>query len=332
MSSSEVHLALSPLSVPLLGGRAADEPILSQYLNRIPTALFLAIFSDVSAASFGMLIVVPAATGLPSTAGLTIFLLSTITGQLAACLFSGFEYAVAGATLELVPLLIAMTSLVDPETSDGTRASTVLAMISMTSLLVGVTQIAVSRLKLGGLFRCVPLVVLRGALTGVGVFMVIEGVKTGGNTELQLGLSEVFELSTILRMLATVVLYAGLSFSQHLSSSPFVTMGYLAITAALSHAIVLLGVAPLDASWWFDVGSDSTTDVAVVDSPLGVLSLFDIRLVSFACVLNALPYSLSCVLVHSLCTVTDLVSIEALVTTKRSPTEDPPCEPFDLDK
>ena len=119
----------------------------------------------------------PAALGFSSSAGVHLFLLSIIVGQAAACLFSRFPYATAGATLELVPLLVPIAELIDPALPVAARASTLIATYSMTSALVGTLHTCVGRCKLGGIFRCIPLIVLKAALGGVGLFMVVDDAR-----------------------------------------------------------------------------------------------------------------------------------------------------------
>jgi SulP family sulfate permease len=119
-----------PLLPKVMQPRGLDQ------LRRIPIAAFLTVLADVTATSFGALLL-PAATGLPASAGVHLYLMSTTMGQLAASLFSGFPYATAGATIELVPLLIPITALLDPQWPACHRASTLLAAYTMTSALVG---------------------------------------------------------------------------------------------------------------------------------------------------------------------------------------------------
>ena len=100
----------------------------------------------------------------------------------------------------------------------------------------------------------------------------------------------------------------------------------------------------LDQHWWFGGGGEGGGEGGDADadpsasSPLGLLSQLSFGGVQWAVVLSALPYSLSCCLVHSLVTITDLVSVEAVATarpaSRQGETERPPpaAASFDLDR
>ena len=321
-----------PLLPKVMQPRGLDQ------LRRIPIAAFLTVLADVTATSFGALLL-PAATGLPASAGVHLYLMSTTMGQLAASLFSGFPYATAGATIELVPLLIPITALLDPQWPACHRASTLLAAYTMTSALVGFLLLCVSRFRLGILFRCIPFIVLKAALTGVGLFMMVEGIKTGG-TLADLGLSSLLEAGAMTRVLCTIVLCSCLALVQHTCRSPVAIVAFLAAATVSFHALPLTGKPKLLAPWWFTESEDGAGDpgtLSVSSSPLGLLPLFSLANVHWDVLPRALPYSLSCCLVHALCTITDLISIEAVATARPAASAEdatrPPAAaaPMDLD-
>ena len=320
------------LTAPLLASNTVQPPpILLQYVKRLPTAAFLTVLADVTAASLGGLLL-PAASGLPSTLGIEVYLLSTIAGQVGLCLFSGVRFATSGATLELVPLLVGQVSLVDADMPTETRAATILAMFSMNSLLIGLMYHAVGRLRLGGLFRCIPLIVLKAALTGIGVFMIVEGVKTGAGELAADAFHNVDALGQLLsstdglfRLAITLGAAAGLAMIRKCTSSPLGAMALLVALSVLANALPLFGLPSLGSTWWFgdaaaplddSSGGDSGDGDAAATSqsrlPFGLLPLFSFAAIHVPTLAKALPYSLSCCLVHSLATVTDLVSVEAI--------------------
>ena len=230
------------LAEPLLPTTAAStsQSLIGRIVDharRLPTAAFLTVLADVTAASFGSLLL-PAATGFPASAGVHLYLLSIVVGQLAACTFSHFPFATAGATLELVPLLVPITRLIDPALPDAARASTLLAMYSMTSALVGLLHTCVSRLKLGGLFRCIPLIVLKAALTGIGLYMLIEGFKTGSGVAGEAAPAEVLaDHGALLRIGTTAALIGGLALAQRLFHSPISAVLCLTAASLVAHAV-----------------------------------------------------------------------------------------------
>ena len=112
------------------------EPTLCTFFDTF-AAIFITVLSDVYAFSFGLSLV-PVATGLPVSSGLSIYLLSVVCGQLAMSLLSGFKHASSGAAYELAPLLVDIALTVTPFCeSSAAMASTLLVANALTSALVG---------------------------------------------------------------------------------------------------------------------------------------------------------------------------------------------------
>ena len=335
----EVALSLETALLPRTpqSRRAHIQQKVSTQFLLLCTASFLSVLSLINAASFGLLLV-PVSTGLPSTAGVPIFLISSVVAQIALCFSSGVSFAAGGATIELIPLLKPIAVLVSgPALSLAEKASTLLAMLSCTSLIISIIYVTVSRLRLGGIFRCIPLIVLKSALTGVGVFLLIESVKMGVGLheeadevgQAQPGIDEAppSSVSTQIlgeglpRLLATIGVYAGLAFLQRQTSSPFATLTYLSSAVAVVAALRSAGLLVLDQAWYFglDPSSTSADSVAATEpnaetSMFGLLPLFSVFDIRFDILLSSLPYALSAAFVHALVTVTDLVALEGTAT------------------
>ena len=294
---------------------------LQQQALLIATASFISLLCLVNAASFGMLIL-PASSGLPSAAGVPIFLMSTITSMAALSLSSGVPFACGGATIEVVPLMAPIAQLVNSCHSQHEKASTLLVMLASTSLLVGIFYTVVSRLRLGRIFRSIPLIVLKSALTGVGVFIIIESAKMGvgvveadADREAEPLLAQLLGPTGWPKLLTTALLYAGLAVVQCRTSSPFATLGYLSCAVALLAALRASGLLVLSHGWYFgtdgdagDAGGEAGGGSA---SMFGLLPLFSLAHVSVPTLLAAAPYALSCTFVHVLVSVTDLVALES---------------------
>jgi len=163
------------LEQPLLGDgptpRAAARPSL---LLQLFTSAFLTVLADIYAASFGLLLILRSGA-VPPALGIPIYLASGLAAQIATIFGSGVSFATGGTSIEVMPLLMPIAALADDTAlSEAQQASTLLAMYGLTSALIGLLYVGVSRLRFGGIFRCIPLIVLKSALTGVGVFMLVE--------------------------------------------------------------------------------------------------------------------------------------------------------------
>ena len=314
---------------------AAPLPLLLALAKGLPSAAFLTLYHNIDAASFGLLIV-PAAADLPISSGIPIYLLSVVAGQLGFLLASRFSSACGGATIELVPLLAPLASCVGIDqsglSSRTARASTLLALLSCTSLLIACSYFVIARFKLGRLLRCIPLIVLKAALTGVGVYMVVEAIKMGVAWKEEGGMSEgettVFLTETARAgsqlfgpparplLLATLLTLAGYIIVKKLGFSQSQSLGYLAAVAIAINALTLGGVccsaAPgvRDPGWYF--GGDEEGEAQA--SALGLLAEFRPSEVSLPVLATALPYMLSCVAMHAIVAVTDMVSLEAIAS------------------
>lgn len=230
VSELSVHKELRPPAESSTGGR-----ILS-HLRVLPAAAFLSVINDVYATSFGMLLL-PRTLGLDASMGVPIYLLSVLSAQVAASLSSKVHFAAGGSCYELLPMLVPMveTVLSDPSLDDAARASNVLALFSLTSALIGVLYLVAARLRMARIFRCVPLVVLKGALTSVGLFMVSTAISmVAGGPVLSLSALSAPELWP--RLLTTLLLAAGLGVTDALVPSPLATMTFL-LAATLAFGV-----------------------------------------------------------------------------------------------
>ncbi|KAL1528416.1 hypothetical protein AB1Y20_009765 [Prymnesium parvum] len=291
-------------------------------LSVTPPALFLACINDVYAASFGLLLI-PLATGVSPSFGVPMYLFSVTTAQLGAVLRSNIPFATGGSTFELLPLLAPMAQLVvaDSSLDAAARASNILAMYAATSLLIGCLYLAAAKLRVARLFRCIPLVVLKGALTSVGLFMVLTAGRMAVAHAFE-GILSLLDQSTLWRVGTTLALAVGLALVDRAVASPLASVAYLSLAAAAFNLLPHLHLLPagsLGEDWYFSAHNEGA-------SPFGILAVFDPREVRVELLVRAVPYMLSCALVHSLMAVCDLVSLEAMAAEASGGVE------FDLDR
>ena len=301
----------------------------------LSTASFISVLNDINAASFGQLLV-PAALGLPAAAGSPIFVAGTLAAQIILSLCSGEAYAMGGATIEVIPLITPITLLAaNDELSTAEKASTLLAMFSLTSLVVSAMYIAIARFKLAGILRCIPLIVLKSALTGVGAFLLIESAKMSINVteEGPPIITQVGSIRGMTRLLPTIGLYAGLVVVQNKLNSPFAALGYLGMAVGLVCRLRFSELLILGDDWYFGDGKSSADAVSADGGAwvcLGALNFFSFGSISVGALAASVPYAISCAFVHALVTVTDLVALEAASTAAAAEAGKEPS--FDLDR
>ena len=241
------------LEESLLHGADAQAPRskghwLFAQLKTLPSSAFLAILNDVYAASFGMLLI-PASTGIPPSFGVPLYLFSVISAELGAFLGSDIPFATGGSTFELLPILVPMAELVLSDTTldDSGRISNIIAMCSCTSLLIGLLYQVAGRFRIARLFRCIPLVVLKGALTSIGLFMMLTAVKMVAGHPLESG-HLLRDPGALCRLVVTVALGVGLKLTDSAVSSPMASVAYLVTAAAAFKLLPALGLLPAGGS------------------------------------------------------------------------------------
>ena len=282
--------ALLPSQHQPLEGRRRWLHAAKRELLTVATAAFISVLSLCNAASFGLLIL-PASSGLDPAAGVPIFLMSTIASQVALSATSGVSFASGGATIEVVPLVAPISALAGSCGTQQEKASTLLAMLACTSLLIGCFYLAMSQLRLGSVFRCIPLIVLKSALTGVGVFIVIESAKMGvgveehgegggggggggGGEDMDDDAQQPLWYQLVgpdgwPRLLATGALYVGLALVQTNVKSPLATLGYLGSAVLVVLALRAAGLLVLGHKWYFGAAPDTDGASPPVDARHG---------------------------------------------------------------
>ena len=124
----------------------------------VSTAVFLSVLNAVNATSFGLLMV-PEELGMPYSPGVPMFLMSTIAAQIAMSLCSRVTFAMGGAVID--------SSHSGANGAAGGRSWCPRRprwwSVAGTSVLIGLAYLGVSRLGLGRIFRCIPLIVLNVA-------------------------------------------------------------------------------------------------------------------------------------------------------------------------
>jgi SulP family sulfate permease len=110
--------------------------------------------------------------------GIRMFLFSTIIGQLAFTMTSGFNNPIGLQMVENVPFCHALSHIVIKHQGYGVDAlSTLFVMFGLSSIIVGSVFFLLGRLKLGRVVYYFPTHVLVGCIGGIGIFIAKTGIE-----------------------------------------------------------------------------------------------------------------------------------------------------------
>jgi SulP family sulfate permease len=110
--------------------------------------------------------------------GIRMFLFSTIIGQLAFSMTSGFNNPIGLQMVENVPFCHALSHIVIKHQGYGVDAlSTLFVMFGLSSIIVGLVFFLLGRLKLGRVVYYFPTHVLVGCIGGIGIFIAKTGIE-----------------------------------------------------------------------------------------------------------------------------------------------------------
>ncbi|MEP3232323.1 MAG: SulP family inorganic anion transporter [Hyphomicrobiales bacterium] len=116
------------------------------------------------------------------SAGVGIFLISTLFSALSLPLFSDYKANIGGPRSAQAPIFAAMgVSIVSAMSGADAKtiAITVMITILISTLATGILMYGVGRAKLGGLVRYIPYPVMGGFFAGLGYLLIIGGLNVG---------------------------------------------------------------------------------------------------------------------------------------------------------
>lgn len=158
----------------------------SSILQEIPALSVAMLMSAINAVSYGTLLF---ATPFTATApnGTVIWIMSTIGAQIGMVLVSNVQNGISCPMLEMIPMMHSTFLNIAakmPEADAEQLQATCLASCFVCTLTIGAGLLIGTRLGLASYLRAVPLIVLKGALFGVALFLMSSclTVATGDST------------------------------------------------------------------------------------------------------------------------------------------------------
>lgn len=206
--------------------------------NSLFTALFLSVLEIIFVVSFAALIYSGDLSGFVSHAiGFILFgdailclvvaLLSSNSGSIA------IEQDATGAMLGVASIGI-MAALAG---SLNAQFATVTMMVILTSLLTGVTLLALGYFKLGGLVRFLPYPVIGGFLAGTGWFLIVGGIGLMAD-ETSIGMTWL-QPAVLVLWLPGLALALIIHWVTQKSDKPYIIPGLILLATLLFYGIVL---------------------------------------------------------------------------------------------
>ncbi|CAK9111340.1 Uncharacterized vacuolar membrane protein YGR125W [Durusdinium trenchii] len=148
-------------------------------LREIPALSVAMLMSAINAVSYGTLLFAsPATSHAPN--GTVIWLMSTIGTQIGTLLVSNIQNGISCPMLEMIPIMHALFLNIASKMHDRSPEelqATCLASCFVCTFGLGVGLLIGTRLGLASYLRAVPLIVLKGALFGVALFLMSSCLK-----------------------------------------------------------------------------------------------------------------------------------------------------------
>lgn len=308
-SESRLRPGPEALPVPVVSPGAQASCCMS-YLSQVPAIVVLVLMTAVNSVTYGLLVFkAPGLESVEVTRGITIWLVATFAGQVAITTFSSLPRALCAPTIEMLPLLHPIFTGFADELMDGEVFHTCLATCFLSTLSLGVLLFLSGYLGFSRYLRAFPLVVLKGALFGVAIFL----MKSAVETSLPSGLDTLWEMP--LHWSVAVGLGTLLFMIDQVLHSPIAVACYLVAIALAPTVIHFAGWATFEtqrsSDFLFQAQQTSPWYEQILDMHPLMLSHANWR-----AALAQAPAISGLWLTHILCTLMDLKAIELLTQTE----------------
>ena len=144
----------------------------------MPAVSVVFLMSAINAVSYGTLLfasAVPVSSTNVIPNGISVWLLSQFAAQIATMLFSDIQSGVCCPMIEMIPIFHAVFQTVSskmPDSMPEEVQATCIASCFVCTATIGTTLLLGARFGLAKYLRAVPLIVLKGALFGVALFLI----------------------------------------------------------------------------------------------------------------------------------------------------------------
>lgn len=272
--------------------------------------IVVGVLMTVNSVTYGSLIFAhPVLANAVTPDGVVVWLLSTLGAQVAASIMSGSDTTVGGPALEMIPIFYAVFSRVAeemPGASTDEVLGTCLAVIFLATVSLGVLLVCGAKLGLTRYLRAVPLVVLKGALFGVALFLLQSAVTSTAVPGDMLAEWPHWGIAVVLGTLLFAV--------DDLWHSPAADAAFLVGIALGPQVLQLAGMATLDgmrASGWLFPEPLESMHLPWYRQLFAVYS-DTVPRAAWGVALQQTPAVMGLWLTHTLCSLMDLKAVELL--------------------
>ncbi|CAE8588258.1 unnamed protein product [Polarella glacialis] len=284
------------------------------WLSEVPALLVTVITTAINAVTYGGLCYQGTAAG--SNFGVTVWLLGSGASQLAVTAFSGIPFGIGATTLEMIPILHAIFYSIQvamPWASDSAVLATCMATCFSATFALGLLLTLGGHLGCAKYLRAVPVVVLKGALFGVALFLLQSAINSSTTMEANdvAGLLLVWPKWGLSVFLGTAIFLI-----DEVTHSSFLIVLILLTVAATPMMVSILGCGSIE-----ELRSDGwlLPSPSVVPGPwyseLAAIYTESLPEVSWPVVLQQAPALAGLLLTHLLVSLMDLKAVEILCRT-----------------
>lgn len=155
------------------------------FATEIPAISVVSLLNGLGAITYGGLCFGSLAGALPPD-GVTVWLLGSMVAQVAVSAMSGLRFGMGTCAMEALPIMHAIfqdVAMAMPAHEPEEVLATCLATLFVATLCLGILLTVAARFGVARWLRAVPMVVLKGALFGVSIFLLRSGIDSSASPE-----------------------------------------------------------------------------------------------------------------------------------------------------
>lgn len=234
--------------IPIAESKSATNPLLSNAV----AGIIMGLLTVTSAVSFGALIfsgdlepVVPFGIGLLLFSSVII---SSIVTTLSS--FPPLVVTIAEVTVPIFSLIARQVTVAMPDASVEQKLMTLVATLTINSLITGLIFLGLGRFKLGSFVRFIPYPVVGGFLAAIGALLLIASLQSVSGLQLSpFSPASFFQFNVLLQWLPALLFATAMFFVPQRINHILVYPGILLGSAALFYAgLAVSGISIADAT------------------------------------------------------------------------------------
>ncbi|ETV65831.1 hypothetical protein, variant [Aphanomyces astaci] len=232
-------------------------------LQSLPSVLIAVVLNLMISIPFGLSFFPLEWTELPAprAIGIQMFLLTTFICQFVFALRSSFDCSVGMMMVENVPFMhtLSMSIISEVGATSPKALPTILVTYALSSVVVGVMFYALGYFKLGSVIYLFPKHIIIGAIGGIGIFVVQNGLQNATGVTVEWtwsGLVRLAQPDVLYLWIVSVVLVGVLGVCLRFAKSPLFSPFYFVSIVPLFYIVLVLAGIPIETArqhnWFFE--------------------------------------------------------------------------------